>query len=115
MTETDEFGKKIERRRGLEPVRLAFAQSCTMYADPTNTKIISLEQLKRAFNTCYLLPAPSDSDYRRLVKSLEAWYDEDREKIIWGKILDAPTHRESKSQRGIFPKMLVKTSDLAER
>lgn len=116
LTESDEFGKKpAERRAGLKAPRIAFAESCQRSADPSNPKVVTLDALKRGFNACYLLPELTDSEIRSLVRSLEAWYQEDRQTVLYGRILDAPTHRENKSLRGIFPKMLVKSSDMPEQ
>jgi hypothetical protein len=61
-----------------------------MYADISTPKIVSFDQIKRAFTAAYLIPAPSDSEYKQVIHSLEAWYDEDRQTVLWGKILDAP-------------------------
>lgn len=96
----------------MKPPRQAFSDSCTRSADPKNPKIVRFEALKHAFNAAYLLPALTDYELRKLIKALEAWYNEERELVLWGNFLSAPTSRENQSLRGIFPKMLVRGSDL---
>lgn len=72
------------------------------------------EKVKTAFNSSYLLPLPSDQEFKKLFRALEAYYNEDLEIVQWSKILDAMVHREHTCVAGIFPKIIVKGNVGAE-
>lgn len=83
--------------------------ACQMYADPKgNESHLPFEKVKTAFNASYMLPIPSDKELKQLFRALEAYYNEDMQIVNWSKILDAITHREQHSMRGIFPRIIIK-------
>lgn len=76
---------------------------------------LPFEEVKHAFNTSYLLPLPSDAEFKKLFYALEAYYNEENQIVQWMKILDAITHRTYTSYRGIFPKIISKGNPMAEK
>lgn len=78
LTDIDEHGDKIELRRGQDPARIRFMNACSRYADPKgNQSHLPFEKVKTAFNSAYLLPLPSDQEFKQLFRALEAYYNED--------------------------------------
>ena len=64
--------------------------------------------MKTAFNSAYLLPLPTDQEFKMLFKALEAYYNEDLNIVQRSKILDGMVHREHTSIAGIFPRVLIR-------
>lgn len=109
LADVDDIGNKIELRKGQDPARIRFMNACNRYADPKSTQNnLSFDKVKTAFNSAYLLPLPSDQEFKRLFRSLEAYYNEEMQIVQWSKILDGMAHREHTSIAGIFPKIIVK-------
>ncbi len=77
LNDDDGFGNKIEPRKGMQPARIRFMEACQRYADVKQPTILNFEQVLRAFNAAYLLPAPTDSEFKQLFKALEVYYNED--------------------------------------
>lgn len=117
LTDVDANGLKVELKRGQEAARIRFMQACQRYENPkaVSAGMLPFEEVKHAFNTAYLLPLPTDAEFKRLLLSLEAYYNEELQIVQWSKILDAIGHRETTSVRGIFPKIVSKSNPMAEK
>lgn len=96
----------------MEAPRERFRKNCETYGSKKD--VISFDDVVRAFNGAYLLPAPTIVEYRRLFKALEVYYDEEKGSISWLKILSATYDRGVVSHHGIFPKNPMKNSSKAK-
>ena len=52
-------------------------EACQRYADLKQPTILHFDSVLRAFNAAYLLPAPTDSEFKQLFKALEVYYNEE--------------------------------------
>lgn len=64
LNDDDGLGNKIEPKRGMQPARIRFMEACQRYADPKQPTILHFDQVLRAFNAAYLLPPPTESEFK---------------------------------------------------